>query len=305
MRRPEKASSAISSLKRTVEAIGSSSEPVSLPINLLDDHPMNEELFGEITDENTSNLQEAIKAHGFLGAIWVWKGEGGRYTIFSGHRRKHAMQALGNSRIPAVVVDKPSKDPEQRLMYLEANIVSRGSIGAQEKHIYIAKQIKYAEEAILQLRGTEGMEGRTRDLVAELFGTTHSTIQRYRALLSCTESILALEDEGLITLRAAAEASALPPEKQDALSAKIRKIDFSATPGERTELVSGMIKEAKGTKVKSISKNKTAFDLYTSEINSISRRWDRSPITDPAETEAILKLLKEIIHKIESAHGRS
>ncbi len=205
--------------------------PSQLLISDLIEHKDNEYLFGGNDVESIQNLVEGIRKDGFKGAILVWDMLNGKYMIFSGHRRKRAMEALGRTKIPCFIYKYPEEEPERRRLLLGSNIYTRGSIDAAVRHIYIARQIRYLRETLKM----EGFTGNYKKRLAEEFGTSESKIQRYEALLNCSDRILEAEDQGIIPMAQASSLSVLSMEEQDKILDAVLKLNRSGSLS-RTEI---------------------------------------------------------------------
>ena len=197
--------------------------PKMIQIDKLIEHEDNEYLFGESDEDTIKNLAEGIKKDGFNGAILVWDMKNGTYKIFSGHRRKRAMEYLGKDAISCFVYKYPESETERRRLLLGANIYTRGSIDAAVRHIYIARQINYLRETLKM----EGFSGNYKRRLAEEFGTSESKIQRYEALLNCSERLLKAEDEGIIPMAQASSMSVLSLQDQDRILDAVLKLNTS------------------------------------------------------------------------------
>ena len=197
--------------------------PKMIQIDKLIEHEDNEYLFGENDEDTIKNLAEGIKKDGFNGAILVWDMKNGTYKIFSGHRRKRAIEYLGKDAISCFVYKYPESETERRRLLLGANIYTRGSIDAAVRHIYIARQINYLRETLKM----EGFSGNYKRRLAEEFGTSESKIQRYESLLNCSERLLKAEDDGIIPMAQASSMSVLSLQDQDRILDAVLKLNSS------------------------------------------------------------------------------
>ena len=64
-----------------------------IPLSAIDDAP--DHPFGVRDDEEMAELVESISTFGVINPVIVRKGEGERYELISGHRRKYACAKLG------------------------------------------------------------------------------------------------------------------------------------------------------------------------------------------------------------------
>lgn len=64
-----------------------------IPLSAIDDAP--DHPFGVRDDEEMAELVESISTFGVINPVIVRKGEGERYELISGHRRRYACAKLG------------------------------------------------------------------------------------------------------------------------------------------------------------------------------------------------------------------
>ena len=74
-----------------------------IPLSAIDDAP--DHPFGVRDDEEMAELVESISTFGVINPVIVRKGEGERYELISGHRRKYACSKLGIETLPVIVRD--------------------------------------------------------------------------------------------------------------------------------------------------------------------------------------------------------
>ena len=74
-----------------------------IPLSAIDDAP--DHPFGERDDEEMAELVESISTFGVINPGIVRKGEGERYELIAGHRRKYACAKLGIDTLPVIVRD--------------------------------------------------------------------------------------------------------------------------------------------------------------------------------------------------------
>ena len=74
-----------------------------IPLSAIDDAP--DHPFGVRDDEEMAELVESISTFGVINPVIVRKGEGERYELISGHRRKYACAKLGIDTLPVIVRD--------------------------------------------------------------------------------------------------------------------------------------------------------------------------------------------------------
>ena len=76
--------------------------------------------FKVLDDEKMEELVDSIKANGILTPVIVRPDDEGTYEMISGHRRLHAAERAGLTRIPAII--KELTDDESTILMVDANI---------------------------------------------------------------------------------------------------------------------------------------------------------------------------------------
>ena len=74
-----------------------------IPLSAIDDAP--DHPFQVRDDDEMAELVESISTFGVINPVIVRKGEGERYELISGHRRKYACSKLGIETLPVIVRD--------------------------------------------------------------------------------------------------------------------------------------------------------------------------------------------------------
>ena len=93
-------------------------------------------------DEEMAELVESISTFGVINPVIVRKGEGERYELISGHRRKFACSKLGIETLPVIVRDLSR---EEAIIFMVDSNLQREHILPSER----AKAYKMKMEAIL------------------------------------------------------------------------------------------------------------------------------------------------------------
>ena len=221
-------------VEKFIDSSSDKIENIEIPIDNIvgyvdSDGTKNDDIFGPITDESLSSLVSGIKEFGFRTAIEVWKLENGKYMVYSGHRRLKAMQLLGYKTIKCDIYDYPEKETERRLLFLRANILTRGSINAASEggSIYITRQIEYLEN-ILRKEGIKKNE--IADAVMEEFNCKRVTIWKYKALANACDELIEAESKGYILLNQASSLSVFNKDDQKVIVRAIVQSSDSGKP---------------------------------------------------------------------------
>ena len=110
-----------------------------IPLSAIDDAP--DHPFGVRDDEEMAELVESISTFGVINPVIVRKGEGDRYELISGHRRKYACSKLGIDTLPVIVRDLSR---EEAIIFMVDSNLHREHILPSER----AKAYKMKMEAL-------------------------------------------------------------------------------------------------------------------------------------------------------------
>ena len=151
-----------------------------IDIGLLDGDERN---FYQLTD--IDELADNIQMCGLQQPIRVRAGEGGRFTIVSGHRRRAALAQLVKKgldqfrRVPCIRETDNASPALQELRLIFANSSTRKLTSAE-----IGEQAERVEALLYQLKedGFEFPEGRMRDVVAAACNTHGSKLARIKVI---------------------------------------------------------------------------------------------------------------------------
>ena len=190
--------------------------PINIPISKL--HPFRGHPYQVRDDSEMDALIESIQEQGILTPLIVRPLENteDEYEIISGHRRLHAARKAGITEIPAFVY---ALDRDAAAIALVVSNLHREHILPSEKAF--AFKLKY--EA-MRHQGTSSQVGtklRADEEMALQTGDSRNQIQRYIRLTHLIPELLALVDEGRISLTPAVELSFLPEEIQYELAEAI------------------------------------------------------------------------------------
>ena len=179
-------------------------------------------------DESLEELKESIKTSGLLNPIIVRPKENGRYEMISGHRRKLAIELLGEKEVNATV--KELSDDEATILMVDSNI-SRERILPSEK----AKAYKMKYDAMKSM--TPSVSNKRKDeILGEQVGESREQIRRYIRLNNLIPELLQLVDDTVLKdkrsaltmgLRPAVELSYLSKDDQELVYEEITYEDLT------------------------------------------------------------------------------
>lgn len=149
-----------------------------IPVDDLVPFPENSDVFGE-NSEQISLTAEAIKKHGFYGAIWVIPDKDGKYMIISGHQRWMAAKEAGEKTIPAFVYNNLDTETVYR-MWIDSNQLQRKS-SAYAKYRLIQSARHHIEERA-KAHDPEYTNINVYDKLVEITHIGKSAISRYEQI---------------------------------------------------------------------------------------------------------------------------
>ena len=184
-------------------------------------------------DESLEELKESIKTSGLLNPIIVRPKENGRYEMISGHRRKLALELLGEKEVDATI--KELSDEEATILMVDSNI-SRERILPSEK----AKAYKMKYDAMKQQgKKVSGPEVQNSETESD------RNIRRYIRLTNLISELLELVDNSVshdkrtfltMGIKPAVELSYLNKEEQELVYASITYNDLTPSHGQAIQI---------------------------------------------------------------------
>ena len=199
-----------------------------IDIDLLDGDERN---FYQLTD--IDELADNIQMCGLQQPIRVRAGEGGRFTIVSGHRRRAALAQLVEKgldqfrRVPCIRETDDVSPAMQELRLILANSATRKLTSAE-----ISEQSKRVENLFYQLKeeGYEFPEGRMRDAVAAACNTKGSQIARVRVIdARLIEELTAMWKRNELPEQSAYTLAKFPPNMQHRIFTVFPQIPTGST----------------------------------------------------------------------------
>ena len=252
--------------KKSVEQ-GEGIVAINIPLDEIDENPDNSKIFNM---EGIESLADGIKREGFIGAIYVFKKNDGRYEISSGHRRYRAMRLLGEKTIPCIVEAFPADNKERMLKLISSNIRNRDM-----KPMDWARCIQAYIDLLREERKGEKAGGDTRQMAAEYFQMASSNIQRYTALLKLVPELQKYADNPEYSFTALSTAASLTEDEQYTLLYRMQD-ELSKMPGEMgTKTLSKvriiqLVNDIKGKTDNTAQKNKSVGNFVTAAVEPVN-----------------------------------
>lgn len=188
-----------------VESVGED-KVVRLPLSVM--HEFKGHPFRVLDDAKMAETVESIEKYGVLmpGIVRPDADAPGTYEIVAGHRRRRASQLAGLSDMPVIV--KNLSDDEATVIMVDSNIQREDLLPSERAWAY---RMKY--EALKRMGVSES--GTRNDMVlADEFGKSRNTIQRYIRLTYLVPELLQMVDESFLPQNTATDLSFLKEKEQ-------------------------------------------------------------------------------------------
>ncbi|MGE6227602.1 ParB/RepB/Spo0J family partition protein [Paenibacillus chitinolyticus] len=203
----------------SIHVVDFSSVPTTMvPVAELTPSKMN--FFKPLSQAKYAELRESIVNNGLLNPIIVrpnkdGKVDGKAFEILAGENRYNVFVELGKNEIPARIVDV--SDDKAKEILVDTNVAQRGELTPME----VAKA--YHEKKLIignrqgqrsDLKGDE-LSGATRDIIAQEYGKSGMTIDRYLRLVNLLPEFQEKIDKGTIPVKAGMELGLLDLKTQE------------------------------------------------------------------------------------------
>lgn len=203
-------------------AAAGSVEPI--PLGLIDPFPNHP--FRVVDDDEMEALAESVAENGVLVPLTVVPGDGGRYTLVSGHRRKRAAELAGLAEVPCIV--REMTEDEAVIAMVDSNLQRESILPSERAFAYsmrLEAMRRQGERTDLTCaQNAHKLKGRkSRDVLAEELGVSKDKVRRYIRLTHLVPGILDLVDEGRMRMLPAVEVSYLSRREQETLLDAMRE----------------------------------------------------------------------------------
>lgn len=209
------------------------SSTANIDIDLIKEHPLNEELNGK--SHNIDNLGKSLKEFGFHGVITVVedKDEKGNvkepktYTIVSGHQRFSQLVAAKRTKVPCSILSSSLKEWQVIKFLIISNCgTGRGSGASDEYHL--AKNIKMYQDVVLPNEKLDEygnkIKGSTVEKLGKVFGYSGASIKRILSVLDLYEPLQYLIRDRIVTSADLYGVKTLEEDKQKELYEELVKL---------------------------------------------------------------------------------
>lgn len=174
--------------------------------------------FYHVDDE----LKRSIDLVGILQPLLISKPENGKYKVIAGHRRMQAVLSLleeGKEDVRFVPCVYKKEDVQEQLALIMAN---RFRDKTDWEKMTEAIQ---AEELAKELKKEYGLNGRTREVLAEITGTTEAQLGRYKSIYNnLSPRLMKNFKESVINVSVAVELCSMSKEGQEKAADRVEEI---------------------------------------------------------------------------------
>lgn len=201
--------------------------PITIEISKL--HPFENHPYKVLDNEEMDTLAESIRADGILSPLIVRPLENtDEYEVISGHRRLHAAQRAGLSKVPAFVYEISRE--EAAILLVDSNLHREHILPSEKAFAYKLKM-----EALTHRGITCGQVGhKSREAITD--DESGRQVQRYIRLTYLHPGILKQVDTGRISLTPAVEISYLNSQEQSDLLYTMESEDCTPSLSQAKEL---------------------------------------------------------------------
>lgn len=196
--------------------------------------PYHNHKFSLYSGERLEDMVESIKQNGIFSSLIVQPTGTGKYEILIGHNRWNAARLAGLAAVPCVVKSGLS-DEEAEIYVIESNVMQRGfdnlkiseraealklehgMLFSQGKRNDIKRELEILEcGETSDPVGNKSEKGKTTNRkLADEYNIGSTSVARYLRITECCDKIKYMVDNGIISIRAAADVSYLSQEEQE------------------------------------------------------------------------------------------
>ena len=187
--------------------------PIAIEISKL--HPFENHPYKVLDNEEMETLTESICTEGILSPLIIRPLEStDEYEVISGHRRLHAAQRAGLSKVPALVCEISRE--EAAIMLVDSNLHREHILPSEKAFAYKLKMEALSHQGKrTDLTSPQVVSKlRTGDMVGETLNESRETVRRYIRLTYLIPEFLEKMDKGEIALSVGVELSFLDESSQ-------------------------------------------------------------------------------------------
>ena len=205
------------------ELLGVEGEESSLELEIAKIQPFQNHPFKVVDDDKMEELVNSIRQNGVLTPVLVRPTDDDGYEMISGHRRMHAAQRAGLTKIPAII--RELTDDAATIVMVEANAQREEVLPSEKAFAY-----KMRYEA-MKRQGSRrdltsyqvGTKLRADEELAKDVGESKNQVYRYIRLTELIPELLEMVDAKKLPLVTAVDISHIDHEVQEYLYEYIRE----------------------------------------------------------------------------------
>ena len=205
------------------ELLGVSGEETSLELDISRIQPFQNHPFKVVDDDKMEDLVNSIRLNGVLTPVLVRPTDEGGYEMISGHRRMHAAERAGLTKIPAII--RELTDDAATIVMVEANSQREEVLPSEKAFAY-----KMRYEA-LKRQGSRtdltsyqvGTKLRADEELAQMVGESKNQVYRFIRLTELIPELLDMVDIKKMPLMTAVEVSYIEQKVQKYLYEYIKE----------------------------------------------------------------------------------
>ena len=195
------------------ELLGVPAEEASVEIDLAEISSFKKHPFKVIDDEKMEDLVESIRENGVLTPVLVRPTSDDRYEMISGHRRMHAAQLAGLTKIPAMV--REMTEDEATILMVDSNIQREELLPSEKAFAFKMKMDAMSRQGRrTDLTSGQNVPKLSTDEIGEGSGLSGRQVKRFIRLTELNPKILAMVDEKRIPFTIGVELSYLDKDVQ-------------------------------------------------------------------------------------------
>ena len=200
-------------------------------------HPFEGHPYKVLDNEEMEALAESIHTEGILSPLIVRPlADTDEYEVISGHRRLHAAQRAGLSKVPALVYEISRE--EAAIMLVDSNLHREHILPSEKAFAYKLKMEAMSRQGQRTgITSTQvGWKLETAEIIGDASGESKNQVRRYIRLTYLLPELLQLVDDGKIALTPAVELSYLPEKAQTYLLEEMRRNDCTPSLSQAVRL---------------------------------------------------------------------
>ena len=176
-------------------------------------YPFENHPFKVLDDEKMDELVDSIKTNGILTPVIVRPDDEGTYEMISGHRRLHAAERAGLTKIPAIVKEMTNDDAI--IAMVDSNLQREEILPSEKAFSYKMRlDAMRRQGARMDLKASSLLGTRTDSELAKQVGESKNSVHRYIRLCDLIPPLLNWVDEKRLPLYTAVEMSYFSKEIQ-------------------------------------------------------------------------------------------